>query len=85
MVYGGRGKLGSVKDVVAYQTDYLAEAEGIVGAYIAATPKTELQDPAKAGQHYQNLQRLFEREFPSETLSYLVGYSIYGLVNSKLN
>jgi glyoxylase-like metal-dependent hydrolase (beta-lactamase superfamily II) len=85
VVYGGRGKAGRVKDVVAYQTDYLAKAEGIVGAYVDATPKAELQDVAKAQQHYQKLQKLFEQQFPATGLSYLIGYGIYGLVNSKLN
>jgi glyoxylase-like metal-dependent hydrolase (beta-lactamase superfamily II) len=84
-VFGGRGKAGSLQDVVAYQTDYLATAEGIVAAYVAAAPKAELQDAAKAQAHYQKLQSLFEQQFPGTGLSYLIGYGIYGLVNSKLN
>lgn len=84
-VYGGRGQVGSVKDVVAYQTDYLAKAEGIVGTYVSVIPKAELADPARAQIHYQTLQKLFEQQFPSAELSYLIGYGVYGLVSSKIN
>ncbi len=84
-VYGGRGQVGSVADVVAYQTDYLAKAEGIVGTYVLAAPKSELADPARAQSHYQALQKLFEQQFTNAGLSYLIGYGVYGLVNSKIN
>lgn len=84
-VYGGRGQVGRVKDVVAYQTDYLARADGIVSTYVSAAPRSELSDPAKAQTHYQALQKLFEQQFPDAELPYLIGYGVYGLVNSKIN
>ncbi len=83
-VYGGRGRVGSVKEAVAYQTDYLARAEGIVSTYVSAAPKEELTDPARAQGHYRALQKLFETQFPDAGLPYLVGYGVYGLVNSKI-
>lgn len=84
-IYGGRGQVGTVKDVVAYQTDYLAKAEGIVGTYVSTTPRSELTDPVKAQSHYQTLQTLFEQQFPSVQLPYLIGYGVYGLVNSRID
>jgi glyoxylase-like metal-dependent hydrolase (beta-lactamase superfamily II) len=77
-VYGGRGQVGSVRDVVAYQTDYLAKAEGIVSTYVSVIPKSELTDATKAQSHYQALQTLFEQQFPDTELSYLIGYGVYG-------
>jgi glyoxylase-like metal-dependent hydrolase (beta-lactamase superfamily II) len=86
-VYGGRGDAGAVAEVVAFQQDYLARADALVTGYVAqagAAGLAELRDPAKAQAHYAALQRRFEQQFPGLKLPYLVGYGVYGLVNSKL-
>jgi glyoxylase-like metal-dependent hydrolase (beta-lactamase superfamily II) len=83
-VYGGRGEVGGVAEVVAFQTDYLGWAESQVDAYVAEVPAEELADPAQAAAHHAKLQARFAAARPDLGLAYLVGYGIYGLLNSKL-
>jgi glyoxylase-like metal-dependent hydrolase (beta-lactamase superfamily II) len=83
-VYGGRGDVGTVTDVAAFQKDYLARADVLVARYVAKADATELRDPTKAQAHYAALKAEFEKEFPELKLSYLIQYGVYGLVNSKL-
>ncbi len=45
--------------------------------------KQELQSD-KANQHYQAIQKIFEKTFSQYQLGYKIQYGIYGLVNSKL-
>ena len=84
-VYSGRGEVGSVTDVVNYQVNYLKMAEKIVENYIASAKKDELLDSTKSQAHYAKIQTEFEKAFPSSSLSYLIGYGVYGLVNSLIN
>jgi hypothetical protein len=44
----------------------------------------ELRDPAKAGGHHKAIRAKAEADFPGRKLSYLIGYGVYGLANSKL-
>jgi glyoxylase-like metal-dependent hydrolase (beta-lactamase superfamily II) len=84
-VYGGRGEVATVAAAVAYQQDYLARAQRLVSDYVKQVPAAELKDPARAQAHYQALQARFEQAFPGVKLSYLIGYGVYGLVNSQLD
>ncbi len=85
-VYGGRGHAVKLELAVKSQIQYLKKAEGLVTAYVKSlgNRKSELQTD-QAGQHYLALMKIFEKEFPEYTLSYLIQYGIYGLVNSKLS
>ena len=83
-VYGGRGDVGTVPQVVAFQKDYLARVDEIVSSYVIHDFLADLRDPATAQPHYAALQARLEGEFPALKLSYLVGYGVYGLVNSKV-
>ena len=81
-IYGGRGQVGTVEQAVSYQTEYLAKAETIVSEYLSSIDTSELGDSSMAQKHYANIQQKFEQAYPDITLSYLIGYGIYGLVNS---
>jgi glyoxylase-like metal-dependent hydrolase (beta-lactamase superfamily II) len=83
-VYGGRGEVASTTAAVAAGSAYLARADEIVTRYVQTVPTAELKDPARAQAHYAALQKQFEAEFPGYALPYLIGYGIYGLVDSKL-
>lgn len=85
-VYGGRGQFVNVRKAVDAQQAYLTKANMLVDKYIAelGDRKSELSDPAKTSAHYQVLQQRFATTFPDYQLPYMIGYSIYGLVNSKL-
>jgi glyoxylase-like metal-dependent hydrolase (beta-lactamase superfamily II) len=85
-VYGGRGDSASLVDAVEQQIKYLKEAEDIVDDYIddLGDKKSELSDATKAQVHYGEIQKLIVKEFPKYKLDYMIGYGIYGLVNSKL-
>ncbi|MDH4450028.1 MAG: MBL fold metallo-hydrolase [Rhodoferax sp.] len=84
-VYGGRGASGTVNEVVAFQDDYLTRAEALVDSYIKKTPAADLKDPAQAQKHYSALQAEFDEQMPGLALPYLVGYGVYGLLDSKSN
>jgi glyoxylase-like metal-dependent hydrolase (beta-lactamase superfamily II) len=83
-VFGGRGSVGTLAEVVPAAQAYLRKADDIVNAYISSAPKADLVNPAKAEAHYAELQKRFEAAFPAYPLGYLVRYGVYGLVNSKL-
>lgn len=83
-VHGGRGATGTVNEVVAFQTDYLSKADALVDSYVKQTPATDLKDAAQAQKHYSALQSAFDHSMPGLPLPYLVGYGVYGLLNSKL-
>jgi glyoxylase-like metal-dependent hydrolase (beta-lactamase superfamily II) len=86
MVYGGRGDFASVAQAVQAQRRYLSRANALVDDYIASLGprKSELSDSANSKTHYDELERRFARAFPDYALPYMIKYSIYGLVDSKL-
>jgi glyoxylase-like metal-dependent hydrolase (beta-lactamase superfamily II) len=84
-VYGGRGAVGTVVQAVAFERDYLAKADALVTDYVKQTPSTELKDAAQAQKHHQALQAAFDKAMPGLALPYLIGYGVYGLLDSKLN
>ncbi len=86
VVYGGRGEAVRLDAAVPAQISYLKRADSMVNAYVKSLGgrKIELQSD-KAGQHYATLQRKFEEAFPEYTLSYMIQYGVYGLVNSFSN
>jgi glyoxylase-like metal-dependent hydrolase (beta-lactamase superfamily II) len=83
-VYGGRGEVGTVKEVVAAGRTYLQRADDLVTGYVRRVPAAELKDATQAQPHYAAIQKELEAAFPDYALGYLVGYGVYGLVNSKL-
>jgi glyoxylase-like metal-dependent hydrolase (beta-lactamase superfamily II) len=83
-VHGGRGATGTVNEAVTFQRDYLAKADALVDDYVKATPAADLKDPAQAQKHYAALQATFDKSMPGLALPYLVGYGVYGLLNSKV-
>jgi glyoxylase-like metal-dependent hydrolase (beta-lactamase superfamily II) len=85
-VYGGRGQFVGVKQAVAEQTAYLDKADAIVGNYITGLGDqvSELSDPAKQGAHHAAIQAALVKAFPDYAMPELVGYSVYGLVQAKL-
>jgi glyoxylase-like metal-dependent hydrolase (beta-lactamase superfamily II) len=86
VVRGGRGDDLPVAEAVAQQTDYLRQMDDLVTAYVAGlgARRPELRDPARAPAHHAAIQQQAEALFPGRRLSYLVGYGVYGLANSKL-
>jgi glyoxylase-like metal-dependent hydrolase (beta-lactamase superfamily II) len=85
-VHGGRGDDASVEEAIKQEQAYLAAMDTLVSDYVSnlGAAKAELNDPAKAQAHYAKLQELAAARFPDMKLAYLVGYGVYGLVNSKL-
>ncbi|MEC5162399.1 MULTISPECIES: MBL fold metallo-hydrolase [unclassified Janthinobacterium] len=83
-LYGGRGEAIAVADAVREQQRYLARARALVAGYIdeLGQRKRELRDPARSKAHYQALQGRFASAFPEYQLPYMIGYSVYGLVNT---
>ncbi len=65
---------------------YLNQANALVDKYLAelGDRKKELADPATSNAHHQELQKRFAAAFPNYRLPYMIGYSVYGLVASKL-
>ncbi|BCL77085.1 hypothetical protein JHS3_28210 [Jeongeupia sp. HS-3] len=86
-VYGGRGEFVTVAEAVKEQQRYLAQADVLVRDYVAqlGDRQGELKDPKLASGHYKELERRFSARFPDYKLSYMIGYSVYGLVNSDLD
>lgn len=82
-VYGGRGEPGPVEAVVPAQQAYLDAAQEIVADYTRDVDPTEFSGPA-ASEHYAALTAAFRAEFPDHALDYLIGYGVYGLVQSTL-
>ncbi|MEM8776749.1 MAG: MBL fold metallo-hydrolase [Pseudomonadota bacterium] len=85
-IHGGRGPSGSVDAVVADQVEYLQKMDALVSDYVESlgNKSGELTDPNTAGAHFEALQAKAEKAFPERGLSYLVGYGVYGLAQSKL-
>jgi glyoxylase-like metal-dependent hydrolase (beta-lactamase superfamily II) len=84
-VYGGRGKAAPLSVAVADQIAYLEKADQIVTDYVAGLgdKKSELSSD-KAGEHYAAIQAELEQAFPDYAFPDMIGFSVYGLVNSKL-
>ncbi|TAK91581.1 MAG: MBL fold metallo-hydrolase [Burkholderiaceae bacterium] len=85
-VYGGRGEFVPVAQAVQAQRAYLLRVNAIVDDYLAqlGARRSELDDPATAQPHYQALEKRLVRAFPDYALPYMIKYSIYGLVGTKL-
>lgn len=85
MVYGGRGEAAPLSTAVADQIAYLERADQIVTDYVAGLGdrKPELSGP-DAGQHYAAIQEEIAAAFPDYEFADMIGFSVYGLVNSKL-
>lgn len=85
LAYGGRGEAVEISKAVDQQKIYLREADRIVTRYIISLGprKSELKGE-KAPEHYQLLQREFEKVFPHYQFGYMIQYGVYGLVNTKL-
>jgi glyoxylase-like metal-dependent hydrolase (beta-lactamase superfamily II) len=84
-VYGGRGEAAPLSVAVADQIAYLQKADQIVTDYVAGLgdKKSELSSD-KAGEHYAAIQAELEQAFPDYAFPDMIGFSVYGLVNSKL-
>jgi glyoxylase-like metal-dependent hydrolase (beta-lactamase superfamily II) len=84
-VYGGRGEPAPLAVAVADQIAYLEKADQIVTDYVAGLgdKKSELSSD-KAGEHYAAIQAELEQAFPDYAFPDMIGFSVYGLVNSKL-
>jgi glyoxylase-like metal-dependent hydrolase (beta-lactamase superfamily II) len=70
-VLGGRGESADVKVAVDAQLNYLTKADEVV---------TRL---AKKDNAIALIQAEMEKAFPDYTLSYMIQYGVYGLVDSK--
>lgn len=86
IVHGGRGDDAPVDAAVADEQQYLKAMDSLVTNYVKdlGPRASELKDPAKSAEHYKAIQAQAEAAFPNRKLSYLIGYGVYGLVNSKL-
>jgi glyoxylase-like metal-dependent hydrolase (beta-lactamase superfamily II) len=85
-VRGGRGDDAPVAEAVAQQQAYLSGIDQLVTEYVSGlgAARAELSDPALAAKHHAAIQERAAAKFPSRRLAYLIGYGVYGLVNSKL-
>lgn len=85
-VRGGRGTDAPVAEAVSQQQNYLRTMDRLVGDYVAGlgSRKAELRAPDTAKPHYAELQTRAAAAFPAYAAPYMVGYSVYGLVQSKL-
>jgi glyoxylase-like metal-dependent hydrolase (beta-lactamase superfamily II) len=81
-VYGGRGASAPVETAIAEQKQYLDTMKSLVSTYATelGARKAELCGN-EAGPHYQAITQRAAQTFPQYTLSYMVQYSVYGLVN----
>ena len=84
-VYGGRGDFVPVAQAVRDETTYLVKADELVSAYLATVAdKASLTDLATSQSHYDALTRRFVDAYPSYSLPYMITFSAYGLVGTKL-
>ncbi len=85
-IRGGRGEDAPVDVAIADEQKYLRAIDMLVSNYVKELgPRaSELKDSTKSAEHYKAIQAKAEAVFPDRKLSYLIGYGIYGLVNSKL-
>ncbi|HET9644034.1 MAG TPA: MBL fold metallo-hydrolase [Burkholderiaceae bacterium] len=83
--YGGRGDFVTVKQAVDDQRKYLEQANSIVDSYIqSVADKRALVDPATASGHAEGITKKMSEAFPTYSAPYLVRYSVYGLIHTKL-
>lgn len=84
-VYGGRGEQAvPVAQAVAAQTEYLNGMSELVDLYIDGLgDKAAELGGDTAQEHYNALQIRAAEAYPDYALPYLIGYGIYGLVNSR--
>lgn len=83
-VYGGRGEPASLSEAVTAQIAYLTKADQIVTAYVAGLgDRAAALDGAAAGEHYAAIQAEMEQAFPDYAFPDMIGFSVYGLVNSR--
>ena len=85
-VYGGRGDALPVRDAVAQQVAYLERAEVIVDRYFDGLGDRlqEVADPARRQAHHAAIQAAVAAAFPGFAGPDMVGYSVYGMVQQKL-
>lgn len=81
IVYGGRGEAVKLSISIPQQISYLQKAEQITKEYVNSLTGTTLADK-KAKVDYAQLQKLFEKAYPTYTLGYMISYGAYGLVAS---
>jgi glyoxylase-like metal-dependent hydrolase (beta-lactamase superfamily II) len=86
VVHGGRGDEAPVDAAIADQQAYLKGIDAVVVQYVKdlGSRALELRDPVKGTEHHKAIQAKAEVTFPGRKLSYLIGYGVYGLANSKL-
>ncbi len=66
-----------------HSADY-READQIVTAYVAGLgDRAAALDGAAAGEHYAAIQAEMEQAFPDYAFPDMIGFSVYGLVNSR--
>jgi glyoxylase-like metal-dependent hydrolase (beta-lactamase superfamily II) len=75
-VYGGRGEAGKLSVVVPQQIAYLQKAEIVTKKYLASIGGD------KSKVDYAQLQKAFEKAFPSYTLAFMINFGAYGIVAS---
>jgi hypothetical protein len=84
MVYGGRGEAAPLSEAVAAQITYLQKADQIVTDYMAGLwHRTGQLSGPEAQRHYAAIQALMAEAFPDYAFPDMIGFSVYGLVNSK--
>lgn len=85
-MHGGRGSDAPVAEAVSQQQDYLRIMDKLVGDYVRelGPRKEELRNPAAAKAHHAELQKRAVAAFPTYAAPYMVGFSVYGLAQSKL-
>src|SRR5215204_1461027 len=83
-VYGGRGEPAPLAEAVADQITYLERADQIVTDYVAGLGDKQAElSSDQAGEHYAAIQAQLAEAFPDYAFPDMIGFSVYGLVNSK--
>ena len=72
-------------EAVEQQKAYLRAIDELADEYIGGLgpARSELADPALAQRHYKAIEAQASAALPAYKLPYLIGYGVYGLVNSK--
>ncbi|MBK7963555.1 MAG: MBL fold metallo-hydrolase [Bdellovibrionales bacterium] len=84
-VFGGRGQTTTLLAGAEAQIAYLKKAKVLVRNYILGLGRQRVElANEQAGAHYKKLAEIFAKEFPECSLSYMIEYGIYGLVNDEL-
>ncbi len=83
VVYGGRGASADLAEAVKAEKAYLDGMSALVTKYVAdlGEKKSELAGPEAAG-HYKKITALAEEAYPEYSLSYMIEYGVYGLVDA---